>query len=32
MQEGGFAFDMGGGEDALDAEFERASHSNERAA
>ncbi|WP_158540198.1 HAMP domain-containing methyl-accepting chemotaxis protein [Rhodosalinus halophilus] len=31
-QEGGFAFDLGGGEDALDAEFERVSHGNERAA
>ena len=31
-QEGGFAFDMGGGEDALDAEFERVSDGKERVA
>ncbi len=31
-QEEGFAFDMGGGEDSLDAEFERVSRGNERAA
>lgn len=32
QQDPGFAIDMDGGEDALDAEFERASHGNERVA